>query len=200
MPVTRYTYSGRGHVAWEDRNGTALFYRHDVMGSTTQLFDTAGTTTDTFRFDYFGVSLGRTGSTPTPMQWLSDSGTYTPQGGGKSLPLLGVGGGFPGRDSPYDPSSGASLGRWVLPPEMADIGELIDWLMSQGWWGLDEVAITWSTGPGAPMGPFPNIGPIPPQLPNPGSTYQGAATPEEEGRATPWRVHCPGGRDNESEF
>ena len=181
MPVTRYLYAGPGHLVGETRNGAESLYRHNAMGSTTQLVNSSGSITDTFRFDYFGNSISRTGTTPTPMQWLSDRGTYTPQGGGRSFPTLGWPGPIGGSWSPYDPESGAFLGRWLPPPGLVGVGELIDWLMRQGWFG-GEAWITWSTGPGAPIGPFPPIGPPPQPHPDPGSTFYVPQPPKKKSR------------------
>jgi hypothetical protein len=104
MSVTRYVYAGPHHLVGEDRNGTESVYRTDAMGSTTQLVNTSGVITDTFSFDYFGNSLSRTGSTPTPMQWRALSGTYSPQGDPRSMSLL-----------PSDPRSGLPVSGWLQP-------------------------------------------------------------------------------------
>jgi RHS repeat-associated protein len=58
----RYSY-GLERIS-ETQSSTTSFYGYDGHGSVRQLFDTAGTITDTYDYDAFGNLINSTGSTP----------------------------------------------------------------------------------------------------------------------------------------
>jgi len=51
-------------------NPTEYCHHYDALGSTTMLTDDTGAVTDTFLFDAWGNTVGRTGTTATPYQWI----------------------------------------------------------------------------------------------------------------------------------
>jgi len=63
-----------GSLISETRNGQIRYHHYDALGSTTELTDSAGEVTDTFRYSAFGNEVKRTGSTPTPYTWAGKSG------------------------------------------------------------------------------------------------------------------------------
>jgi RHS repeat-associated protein len=63
-----YTY-GRQRISENQLSGstwTPTFYGYDGHGNTRFLANTAGTLTDTYQFDAFGVQIASTGTTPNP--------------------------------------------------------------------------------------------------------------------------------------
>lgn len=63
-----------GPLLSENRGGTEYYHHYDALGSTTMLTDDTGTVTDTFEYDAWGNIVERTGTTPTPYQWLGKIG------------------------------------------------------------------------------------------------------------------------------
>ena len=59
-----------GPLLSENRGGTEFYHHYDALGSTTMLTNDAGNVTDTFAHDAWGNRVVRTGSTPTPYQWV----------------------------------------------------------------------------------------------------------------------------------
>jgi RHS repeat-associated protein len=77
MPMkVRYTVVN-GQVIAENRNGVRKTYVPDPSGSTIALLDDKQKITDTFRYSPFGELKSRTGSTPTPFQYIGTKGYYT---------------------------------------------------------------------------------------------------------------------------
>ncbi len=65
-----------GEVFSETRDGVRKVYIPDALGNTVAMMDSTGAFTDTF--DYFpsGTVASRTGTTPTPFQWVGNKGYY----------------------------------------------------------------------------------------------------------------------------
>ncbi len=74
--VTRYyIWGAAGLLAHIDSDGvTTRYYHADEQGSTLALTDGSGKVTDQFAYQPYGVLGARTGSTPTPYQWLGGAG------------------------------------------------------------------------------------------------------------------------------
>ena len=73
--TVRYT-TVNGEIIAENRNGVRRFYSSDVQGSTVALFDDTQTKTDTFTYWPFGEIRTRTGTTPTPFQFVGTRGYF----------------------------------------------------------------------------------------------------------------------------
>ena len=65
-----------GEVTSEYRNGVLKSYVVDPLGSTIALIDNTQTITDTFSYSAFGEVVNRTGTTPTPFQYVGSKGYY----------------------------------------------------------------------------------------------------------------------------
>ncbi|MBU0611279.1 MAG: hypothetical protein KKI08_25595 [Armatimonadetes bacterium] len=52
------------------------WFHSDALGSTLGLTNDAGSLSDTFLYEAFGTSLGRTGTTVTPYQHVGAAGWY----------------------------------------------------------------------------------------------------------------------------
>jgi RHS repeat-associated protein len=77
MPMkVRYTVVN-GQVIAENRNGVRKTYVPDPSGSTIALLDDKQKITDTFSYSPFGELKSRTGTTPTPFQYIGTKGYYT---------------------------------------------------------------------------------------------------------------------------
>lgn len=70
MPVAN------GRVLAEKRGGVRRFYSADPLGSTRALYDNTQTKTDTFTYFPTGEVASRTGTTPTPFQYVGTQGYY----------------------------------------------------------------------------------------------------------------------------
>ncbi len=75
MGTVRYTVID-GEVIAEKRNGVRKLYVPDPLGSTVALLDNTQAQTDTFSYWPYGEDAGRTGSTPTPFQYVGTAGYY----------------------------------------------------------------------------------------------------------------------------
>ena len=75
MGTVRYTYFD-GELVSEDRDGVLHDYMVDAQGSVTGLVDSTQTVTDTFSYSPFGELVSRTGTTPTPFQYVGSKGYY----------------------------------------------------------------------------------------------------------------------------
>ena len=71
----RYTVID-GEIIAEKRNGVRRLYVPDPLGSTVALVDNTQTQTDTFGYWPYGENNGRTGTTPTPFQFVGTAGYY----------------------------------------------------------------------------------------------------------------------------
>ena len=60
----------------ETRSGVRCSYVTDGLGSTLALLDNTQTKTDTFDYFPFGAVASRTGTTPTPFQYVGSRGYY----------------------------------------------------------------------------------------------------------------------------
>ena len=58
----------------QTRGGQTHYHHYNALGSTTELTDSAGTVTDSFRHSAFGDEVQRTGSTQTPYTWVGRTG------------------------------------------------------------------------------------------------------------------------------
>lgn len=76
MGTVRYTVVN-GQVVAENRNGVRKTYVPDPSGSTIALLDDKQKITDTFSYSPFGELKSRTGTTPTPFQYIGTRGYYT---------------------------------------------------------------------------------------------------------------------------
>jgi hypothetical protein len=65
-----------GVVRSENRSGVERTYSLDPLGNTRALYDTTATRTDTFEYFPSGTVSARTGTPPTPFQWVGGSGYY----------------------------------------------------------------------------------------------------------------------------
>lgn len=72
----RYT-TVNGRVIAEKRNGVRSFYVSDSLGSTVALIDNTQTITDTFEYWPYGEVRTRTGTNPTPLQFVGTRGYHT---------------------------------------------------------------------------------------------------------------------------
>jgi len=75
MGTVRYT-TVDGEVIAEKRGGVRSLYVPDPLGSTVALLDNTQAQTDTFEYWPYGEVRTRTGSTPTPFQYLGMIGYY----------------------------------------------------------------------------------------------------------------------------
>ncbi|MEN6645145.1 MAG: hypothetical protein ABFE08_22100, partial [Armatimonadia bacterium] len=56
--------------------GSQHWFQSDALGTTLGLTDGSGGLSDTFKYEAFGTSLGRTGTTETPYQYVGGYGVY----------------------------------------------------------------------------------------------------------------------------
>src|ERR1051326_5035908 len=75
VSTVRYTVVN-GEVLAEKRNGVRKLYVPDPLGSTVALLDNTQTPTDTFNYWPYGETQNRTGTTPTPFQYVGTRGYY----------------------------------------------------------------------------------------------------------------------------
>src|SRR6476646_8371020 len=75
MATVRYT-TVNGEVIAEKRNGVRSLYVPDTLGSTVALLDNTQAKTDTFEYWPYGEVRTRTGTTPTPLQFVGTAGYY----------------------------------------------------------------------------------------------------------------------------
>lgn len=75
MPTVRYT-TVNGRVIAEKRGGVRKLYRPDHLGSTIALYDNTQAKTDTWVYWPYGAVRTRTGSTPTPFQFVGVLGYF----------------------------------------------------------------------------------------------------------------------------
>ena len=75
MGTVRYTVIN-GAVLSENRNATKRDYLPDPLGSTLALLDNTQTKTDTFAYWPYGEVASRTGTTPTPLQYVGNKSYY----------------------------------------------------------------------------------------------------------------------------
>lgn len=75
MGTVRYTVID-GEIVEEKRNGVHSTYVPDPLGSTVALLDNTQTKSDTFSYWPYGENDGRTGTTPTPFQFVGTAGYY----------------------------------------------------------------------------------------------------------------------------
>jgi hypothetical protein len=73
---TRYTVAN-GEVIAEKRNGIRSLYTPDPLGSTVALWDNTQTKTDAWIYFPYGDVRTRTGSTPTPFEFVGTLGYYS---------------------------------------------------------------------------------------------------------------------------
>ena len=79
MGTVRYTVID-GEVIAEKRNGVRSLYVPDPLGSTVALLDNTQAPTDTFSYWPYGENDGRTGTSPTPFQFVGTAGYYRDSG------------------------------------------------------------------------------------------------------------------------
>jgi len=75
MGTARYTVID-GEVMAEKRGGVRSLYVPDPLGSTVALLDNTQAQTDTFSYWPYGENNVRTGTTPTPFQFVGTAGYY----------------------------------------------------------------------------------------------------------------------------
>ena len=66
-----------GEIVSETRGGVSKAYAPDSLGSTIALYDASGNITDTWEYWPYGEVRTRTGTTPTPFQYVGTLGYYT---------------------------------------------------------------------------------------------------------------------------
>lgn len=76
MGVVTYT-TFNGEIASETRDGVSRAYAPESLGSTVALYDESGNITDTWEYWPYGEVRTRTGTTPTPFQYVGTLGYYT---------------------------------------------------------------------------------------------------------------------------
>src|SRR5260221_13722667 len=99
MPTTNYIWDEQNYLAETDASnvvqtvytnepeqygnlvssrisGTTSYHHFDVLGSTRQLTNAAGGTTDTVIYDAWGNVVSRTGATATKRQWIGQIAYY----------------------------------------------------------------------------------------------------------------------------
>ena len=75
MGTVRYT-TVYGEIIAETRNGVRKQYIPDPQGNTVAMIDNTQTITDTFNYWPYGDIQSRTGTTPTPFQFVGTRGYY----------------------------------------------------------------------------------------------------------------------------
>ncbi|MES2792188.1 MAG: RHS repeat-associated core domain-containing protein, partial [Planctomycetota bacterium] len=65
-----------GGLVSQYQASVASYFHQDNLGSTRVLTDDAGTATDAFAYDAWGMGIARTGSTETAFQWIGNKGYY----------------------------------------------------------------------------------------------------------------------------
>src|ERR1700687_799638 len=65
-----------GNLVSSRISGTTSYHQLDALGSTRQLTNSGGTTTDTMIYDAWGNTLNRTGTTGTPRLWVGELTYY----------------------------------------------------------------------------------------------------------------------------
>ncbi len=76
MPMKVVYANVNGQLLSETRAGARKLYSLDPLGNTRALYDNTLTKTDTFEYFPSGTVAARTGTTPTPFQWVGGSGYY----------------------------------------------------------------------------------------------------------------------------
>ena len=76
MPMKVVYANVNGELLSETRDGVRKLYIPDALGNTVALMDSTGTLTDTFSYFPSGTVASRTGTTPTPFQWVGGQGYY----------------------------------------------------------------------------------------------------------------------------
>lgn len=72
--VTYFAFGGE--IVYENRGGVERDYVRDPLGSTVALLNNSQTQTDTFEYWPYGEVRTRTGTTPTPFQFVGTQGYY----------------------------------------------------------------------------------------------------------------------------
>jgi RHS repeat-associated protein len=70
-PARLYTY-GHDLISQRQSNGTTHYYGYDGNGNTRYLTGSAGTITDTYVYDAFGIQIASTGSTPNHYRYAGE--------------------------------------------------------------------------------------------------------------------------------
>ena len=68
--------AGYGNLISQRRSGTTTWYHSDALGSTRALTNSSGTTTDTYSYYAFGLTVISTGATENPFRWVGKLGYY----------------------------------------------------------------------------------------------------------------------------
>ena len=71
--VTRYNY-GFGLVSQVDPTGNSYFYNFSATGNTSELTNAAGASVNSYVYDPFGISLGKTETLANPFQYVGEFG------------------------------------------------------------------------------------------------------------------------------
>ena len=66
-----------GGILSQRRSGTTYTYHYDGLGSTRQLTDYSGATTDAYAYDAWGVTLSQSGATTNSFRFCGQYGYYT---------------------------------------------------------------------------------------------------------------------------
>lgn len=82
--ISRYYLSEGGGVysPLVSQSGSQHWFLSDALGTTVGLTDGGGGLSDTFLYEAFGTSLGRTGATATPYQYVGGYGYFNEPGAG----------------------------------------------------------------------------------------------------------------------
>jgi RHS repeat-associated protein len=82
--IARYDH-GYGLLSRTDTTGAGAFYTFSAIGNTSELTDATGGVLNSYMYDPFGVSLGRTETVANPFEYV---GEYDVMGEGNSLEIM----------------------------------------------------------------------------------------------------------------
>jgi RHS repeat-associated protein len=116
----------------ERRGTTSKFYHADALGSTRGITDSTQATTDAQLYDAFGMSVSRTGTTPTPFGFVGKSQYQTD--GDSGLQLLG--------HRYYDPS----IGRFLSQDPIQDGTNWYAYVDNNPLMGIDPLGLSEESG------------------------------------------------------
>ncbi len=170
---------------WYWPYGEIKFYQLDGKGSTVALVDSSSTVTDSFDYSYFGEIIARSGTTPTPCEWTSALGTYTPQGPPEDFPeIISLEQGLAAGTIKWSPVLGSTI---TLPPLLGPPPTLL--LPPFGSWPFGVIIVVTPPSYGGGHG----IGaPAPPPVPRPGPPPGGPPSPVPRPVPTPIPGPAPG--------
>jgi RHS repeat-associated protein len=173
--VARYDH-GFGLVSREDAVGNPAYYTFSAIGNTSELTNSAGAVVNSYAYDPFGISLGKSETVPNPFEFVGEYGVMN-EGNGLEFMRARFYSSCVGQfitDDPYGILGGdVSFRRYVgnNPLAMIDPAGLAGYVLNQpmgGFWGTDNSLGTSRAWSGQGMGLnnpafqyVPNVGVIP---------------------------------------